>query len=258
MEISVTLIASELASSHRDVEFGLAFDSTSVPTNVWACDLKGNGIMTIGTSSQSAAASQRVSWNAWVRPLLAALLASALLASAWPAAPPLQAADPPPEQAEVSARDPAQTVRVIVKKKTDDGSVEELVAGLGGTVTRDLYIIKSVAAQVPVRVFLPALAAHPGVRWNGQDAPVVRERLSQPTASRPDAMRSTPLPSTAATARQPGAMIGRNWTKPAITLDRPQVTCVLSPVPIVEQLTVYASVATTSPPVAGERPARQT
>ena len=73
---------------------------------------------------------------------------------------------------EVSARDPAQMVRVIIQKNTDDGSVEKLVANLGGTSRRDLHIIQAVAAQMPAGA-IPALAASPGVRWVSLDAPVI-------------------------------------------------------------------------------------
>jgi len=53
---------------------------------------------------------------------------------------------------------PEDTVGVIVQKTLHDGSLERLVASMGGAVTADLTIVNSFAAELPAGA-VPALAA---------------------------------------------------------------------------------------------------
>ena len=69
---------------------------------------------------------------------------------------------------ELAAARPDEVVSVIVQKAMTDSSVEELVARLGGTVTRDLPIINAFAAE------LLELARAEEVCWVSLDAPVTR------------------------------------------------------------------------------------
>jgi hypothetical protein len=72
---------------------------------------------------------------------------------------------------ELAATRPDEVVSVIVHKAITDSSVEERVARLGGTVTRDLYLIDAFAAELPAQAVLE-LARAEGVRWVSLDAPV--------------------------------------------------------------------------------------
>ena len=80
----------------------------------------------------------------------------------------------------MAAERPNETVGVIVQKQVKDTSpstgsghgLEELVARLGGAVTKDLYIINAFAAELPAKA-VPRLARAAGVRWVSLDAPVV-------------------------------------------------------------------------------------
>jgi serine protease AprX len=73
---------------------------------------------------------------------------------------------------EMAAERPEDTVGVIVQMLGKDSSVDDLVAGLGGAVTKDLRIINAIAAELPAKA-VPALARAAGVRWVSLDAPVV-------------------------------------------------------------------------------------
>jgi serine protease AprX len=78
---------------------------------------------------------------------------------------------------------PDETVSVIVQKLVKDTSpslrqgsghsVEDLVARMGGVVTKDLHIINAFAAELPLKA-VPKLARTDGVRWVSLDAPVVQ------------------------------------------------------------------------------------
>ena len=71
---------------------------------------------------------------------------------------------------ELAATRPEEVVSVIVHKGMTGSSVEELVARLGGIVTRDLPIINAIAAELPAQAALE-LAKAEGVRWVSLDAP---------------------------------------------------------------------------------------
>ena len=77
----------------------------------------------------------------------------------------------------LAAEQPDATLSVIVQK-TGPAGMEQLVASLGGTVTRDLSIINSFAADMPAHA-LPALAAANGVRWVSLDAPLQKASCDQ-------------------------------------------------------------------------------
>jgi hypothetical protein len=76
-----------------------------------------------------------------------------------------------PVLSELGATRPDEVVSVIVQKAIIDSNLEEWVARLGGTVTRDLPIINAFAAELPAQVVLE-LAKAEGVRWVSLDAPV--------------------------------------------------------------------------------------
>ncbi len=105
---------------------------------------------------------------------LIVLLFIALLVSLGAATPVLDSA--PRSQAvllQLARQEPETTLAVIVQKWARDGSLEALVARLGGVVTKDLPIINAFAAQLPAHA-VPALARAQGVRWVSLDAPVVK------------------------------------------------------------------------------------
>jgi serine protease AprX len=62
-------------------------------------------------------------------------------------------------------------VSVIVQKQSAGNSVEEMVARLGGKVTKDLHIINAFAADLPAKA-VPQLAASKDVRWITPDGAV--------------------------------------------------------------------------------------
>jgi serine protease AprX len=80
---------------------------------------------------------------------------------------------------QMAAEQPEARVSVIVQKTVKDTSVENLVTGLGGQVTKDLSIIHAFAAEVPGKA-VPELAWARGVRWVSLDAPV-QQALSSDT-----------------------------------------------------------------------------
>jgi hypothetical protein len=73
---------------------------------------------------------------------------------------------------ELAAARPDEVVSVIVQKAMTDSSVEELVARLGGTVTRDLPA-NAFAAELPAQAILE-LARAEEVSWVSLDTPVTR------------------------------------------------------------------------------------
>lgn len=66
---------------------------------------------------------------------------------------------------------PTDMVSVIVQKTVPDAPLEERVVKLGGTVTKDLHILRAFAAKLPGRAVFQ-LAANPQVRWISLDGPV--------------------------------------------------------------------------------------
>ena len=112
--------------------------------------------------------SRTTNWNR----IFSVLLTVALLVPLAVMAP---APDVPPRAQPVllamAAQHADDAVRVIVQKQGKDTSVEDLVARLGGAVTKDLRIIDAFAAELPAKA-VPALARAAGVRWVSLDAPV--------------------------------------------------------------------------------------
>jgi serine protease AprX len=78
-----------------------------------------------------------------------------------------------PELLSLAAHNPGASFGVIVQKLVHDGSVEQAVARMGGTVTKDLSIINAFAASVPARS-VQELSTTAGVRWVSMDAAVVK------------------------------------------------------------------------------------
>ena len=110
------------------------------------------------------------------------LLAVALLLPFMVMAPVLDAAPrAQPVLLAMAAERPEEMIGVIVQKLVKDTSpstssghgVEELVARLGGVVTKDLRIINAFAAELPGKS-VPELARAAGVRWVSLDAPMVQ------------------------------------------------------------------------------------
>jgi serine protease AprX len=74
-----------------------------------------------------------------------------------------------PQLLALAAQRPDAQVSVIVQKTVKTDSVEQLVARLGGQVTRDLHIINAFSAKLPGAA-VPRLAGAAGVRWVSLDA----------------------------------------------------------------------------------------
>jgi hypothetical protein len=110
-------------------------------------------------------------WHRAIRPLLTLTLALPLLAgSGWvPQSDPLLRVQP--VLLELAARSPDAIAAIIVQKWSQDTSVENTVASLGGTVTKDLHIIDALGAELPARA-VPELARSKNVRWISMDAPM--------------------------------------------------------------------------------------
>ncbi len=70
---------------------------------------------------------------------------------------------------EMAVERPEDTVGVIVQKLGTETSAADLVAGLGGVVTKDLHIINAFAAELPAKE-VPTLARAASVRWVSLDA----------------------------------------------------------------------------------------
>jgi hypothetical protein len=79
---------------------------------------------------------------------------------------------------QMAAAHPDSIVSIIVQKRVQDNSVEEMVASMGGAVTKDLSIINAFAAELPGSA-IPQLANANGVRWVSLDAPMVEAQCSQ-------------------------------------------------------------------------------
>jgi serine protease AprX len=86
-----------------------------------------------------------------------------------PSAPsPMRAAKAHPMLLELAKRSPDEMVSVIVQKTADADTVDVLVAGLGGHITRDLTIINAFSAALPASAAIE-LSRHPLVRWVSPD-----------------------------------------------------------------------------------------
>ena len=79
---------------------------------------------------------------------------------------------------DIARQAPQSNVSVIVQKNVQgDLSVEQEIAKLGGTVTRDLHIINAFAADLPAGQ-AAFLSTNPAVRWISLDAPVEKSLVS--------------------------------------------------------------------------------
>lgn len=109
--------------------------------------------------------------------LMTSLLIFVLLLSSLPvsaAAEMSPSANLQPLLSEIAREEPNRPVRVIVQKSIQDSTLEDLTAGLGGTVVADLHIINAFVAELPAHAAIE-LAQSDGVRWISLDAPVVKQ-----------------------------------------------------------------------------------
>jgi serine protease AprX len=116
----------------------------------------------------------------WGGRSLNVLLAASLVLASFTLIGPLPApvvARAQPILLQMAAEQPDQTVSVIVQKAAMGASVEQLVAALGGTVTKDLHIINAFAAEMKAGD-AAQLARADGVRWVSLDGPVQSAGLS--------------------------------------------------------------------------------
>src|SRR5207249_2648616 len=114
-------------------------------------------------------------WNSSVRILLLVALMLPLL-MAVPIAPVQEASAAShvqPALLEMAAQNPDTRVSVIVQKAAEDKGLEQMVSRLGGTVTKDLHIIRAFAAELPAKA-IPELAKSNSVRWVSLDAAVAQ------------------------------------------------------------------------------------
>ncbi|HKZ86243.1 MAG TPA: S8 family peptidase [Anaerolineae bacterium] len=110
-----------------------------------------------------------VNWGGRALNLLVALtLVVALLPVASAPTMPLRAQ---PILLQMAAQQPEATLGVIVQEAVKDDRLENMVAALGGKVTKDLRIINAFAAEMKASDALQ-LARADGVRWVSLDAPV--------------------------------------------------------------------------------------
>jgi serine protease AprX len=112
-------------------------------------------------------------WRNIIQWLVAGMLLVALCGAGASATPPPAMAKAQPALLEMAAAQPDARLSVIVQKAGTSGQAEELVAALGGAVTKDLHIINAFAAELPAWAVLPVAQAA-GVRWVSLDAPMVR------------------------------------------------------------------------------------
>ncbi len=99
---------------------------------------------------------RRANWNSRSRVLITLLLASMLLiAGMAPAAVEEQAtasarsvANVQPALQALAIRNPDAVVRVIVQARVEGDALSEVVTALGGTIIRDLSIIRAVAVEI--------------------------------------------------------------------------------------------------------------
>ncbi|MBM4460001.1 MAG: S8 family peptidase [Chloroflexi bacterium] len=87
------------------------------------------------------------------------------------AAPALPSLPIQPILLQLADHQPDAVVGVIVQKANAGADIEGAVARLGGVVTRDLHIIRAIAARLPARAVVE-LARNRDVRWVSLDAPV--------------------------------------------------------------------------------------
>ncbi len=111
--------------------------------------------------------------------LLAAILVLASFTFIGPLPAPV-VAHAQPVLLQMADEQPDQTVSVIVQKAAKGAGVEELVAALGGQVTKDLHIINAFAAELKAKDALE-LARADGVRWVSLDAPLRSMSAGDPT-----------------------------------------------------------------------------
>jgi len=109
-------------------------------------------------------------WRKLIQVFIADILLFALCGASATATP--TTAKTQPLLLQLAAAQPAGRVSVIVQKADRSGQAEQLVAGLGGVVTKDLHIINAFGAELPGAA-LVGLAQAPWVRWVSLDAPMV-------------------------------------------------------------------------------------
>jgi serine protease AprX len=100
-----------------------------------------------------------------------ALILIATLASPAALSTPASQVKAQPQLIQLGTERPAQMVKVIVQQAAGAAGLQSTVARLGGTLTLDLPIIHSFAANLPASAALE-LASRPDVRWVSLDAPV--------------------------------------------------------------------------------------
>ena len=116
----------------------------------------------------------RTTWANWNGYLTLALIFVLLVPALFTGPPPLQVVDGSalqPQLLEMTTQHPESIVRVIVQAR-EPAQLAELITDLGGQVTKDLHIIRALAAEMPADA-VERLALHPTVRWVSLDAPVV-------------------------------------------------------------------------------------
>jgi serine protease AprX len=74
-----------------------------------------------------------------------------------------------PSLLQIAQQTPTLPVAILVQQRTIDLHLQEIVTEQGGTITRDLPIVKGFAAQVPAGL-IPALGREPSVRWISPDS----------------------------------------------------------------------------------------
>ena len=117
-----------------------------------------------------------VNWGG--KPISLLMIAALILALLPAASPPATALRAQPILLQMAAESPEQTVSVIVQKTAASIGAEDMVAALGGVVTKDLHIINAFAAEMSARAALE-LARSASVRWVSLDAPVVRAAATE-------------------------------------------------------------------------------
>lgn len=108
-----------------------------------------------------------INWTAFV--LIMVLLLTSCVPTAMPQS--VVGQHLPPQLLSFVHAHPDKNVSVIVQKTAPDARVEDVVAELGGVVTKDLHILRAFAAELPGRAVL-RLAENPKVRWISLDRPV--------------------------------------------------------------------------------------
>jgi len=93
-----------------------------------------------------------VNWGG--KPISLLMIAALILALLPAASPPATALRAQPILLQMAAESPEQTVSVIVQKTAASIGAEDMVAALGGVVTKDLHIINAFAAEMSARAAL--------------------------------------------------------------------------------------------------------